>query len=106
MQFSIVSDPTHAFAGREGANFDDANLNVGLPVFSVHGNHDDPMGADNLSAMDVVRARSCFLFLLFCCCFFDGRRWGRTKRGRGARLRRRFHVRSLFQARRATRIPP
>jgi DNA repair exonuclease SbcCD nuclease subunit len=25
-------------------NFDDPNLNVSLPVFIIHGNHDDPAG--------------------------------------------------------------
>lgn len=32
----------------------DPNLNVGLPVFTIHGNHDDPAGGDNLSAVDLV----------------------------------------------------
>ena len=27
---------------------------MGLPVFTIHGNHDDPSGADNLSAVDVL----------------------------------------------------
>ena len=36
------------------ANFDDPNLNVGLPVFTIHGNHDDPTGADSLSAVDIL----------------------------------------------------
>lgn len=25
-------------------NYEDPNLNVGIPVFSIHGNHDDPQG--------------------------------------------------------------
>lgn len=25
-------------------NYEDENFNVGLPVFTVHGNHDDPAG--------------------------------------------------------------
>jgi len=29
-------------------------VNVGLPVFSIHGNHDDPAGEANLSAMDIL----------------------------------------------------
>ena len=37
-----------------GVNFENANFNVGLPVFTIHGNHDDPAGADNLSAVDVL----------------------------------------------------
>lgn len=35
-------------------NFDDPDINIGLPVFTIHGNHDDPAGADNLSAVDLV----------------------------------------------------
>jgi double-strand break repair protein MRE11 len=26
-------------------NYEDPHLNVGIPVFSIHGNHDDPQGA-------------------------------------------------------------
>ena len=26
-------------------NYEDPNLNVAIPVFSIHGNHDDPQGA-------------------------------------------------------------
>ncbi len=33
-------------------NIDDPS--VGLPVFTIHGNHDDPTGADNLSAVDII----------------------------------------------------
>lgn len=25
-------------------NYEDPHFNVGLPVFSIHGNHDDPAG--------------------------------------------------------------
>ena len=25
-------------------NYEDPNFNVGLPVFTIHGNHDDPAG--------------------------------------------------------------
>jgi double-strand break repair protein MRE11 len=35
-------------------NYEDPNVNVGLPVFSIHGNHDDPAGEANLSAMDIL----------------------------------------------------
>lgn len=35
-------------------NFQDPNLNVGLPIFTIHGNHDDPSGQDNLSAVDIL----------------------------------------------------
>lgn len=36
------------------ANFNSDGFQVGLPVFTIHGNHDDPSGADNLSAVDVL----------------------------------------------------
>lgn len=29
-------------------NYEDPNLNVGIPVFSIHGNHDDPQGAGHV----------------------------------------------------------
>jgi DNA repair exonuclease SbcCD nuclease subunit len=35
-------------------NYQDPNLNVGLPIFTIHGNHDDPSGAENLSAVDIL----------------------------------------------------
>lgn len=37
-------------------NFEDPNYNIGLPVFTIHGNHDDPGGAGNLSAVDILSA--------------------------------------------------
>ena len=40
---------------RRRANFQgDSETGVGLPVFTIHGNHDDPSGAENLSAVDVL----------------------------------------------------
>jgi double-strand break repair protein MRE11 len=42
-----------------GVNYEDENLNVGLPVFSIHGNHDDPQGVGSegaLCALDVLQA--------------------------------------------------
>ena len=38
------------------ANTEDANLNVGMPIFSINGNHDDPTGSDNLCALDILSA--------------------------------------------------
>ena len=32
------------------------NLNVGIPVFSIHGNHDDPAGPQGLCALDLLSA--------------------------------------------------
>ena len=39
---------------RREVNFHNANVNIGLPVFTIHGNHDDPSGDQNLSAVDVL----------------------------------------------------
>ena len=35
-------------------NFDNPNMNIGLPIFTIHGNHDDPSGQTGLSAVDVL----------------------------------------------------
>ncbi|KAH7101215.1 DNA repair exonuclease [Auriculariales sp. MPI-PUGE-AT-0066] len=60
VQFELLSDPDEGRA--EGysfpaINYEDQNLNVGIPVFSIHGNHDDPQGAGPngaLCALDVL----------------------------------------------------
>lgn len=36
---------------------------MGLPIFTIHGNHDDPAGQDNLSAVDILS--SCGLINYF-----------------------------------------
>lgn len=57
VQFQVVSDQTLNFANSFGhVNYEDPHFNVGLPVFSIHGNHDDPAGVDNLSAVDILSA--------------------------------------------------
>ncbi|KAL0347078.1 UNVERIFIED_CONTAM: Double-strand break repair protein MRE11 [Sesamum calycinum] len=57
IQFQVVSDQTVNFANSFGhVNYEDPHFNVGLPVFSIHGNHDDPAGVDNLSAVDILSA--------------------------------------------------
>ncbi|GFP86145.1 double-strand break repair protein mre11 [Phtheirospermum japonicum] len=57
VQFQVVSDQTVNFANFFGhVNYEDPHFNVGLPVFSIHGNHDDPAGVDNLSAVDILSA--------------------------------------------------
>lgn len=42
----IVSDQAETFkhCNHPIVNFEDQNLNVSIPVFSIHGNHDDPCG--------------------------------------------------------------
>ncbi|KAI8060023.1 Metallo-dependent phosphatase-like protein [Gongronella butleri] len=36
------------------ANYLDANMNVSYPVFSIHGNHDDPNGPGNLCSLHLL----------------------------------------------------
>lgn len=56
----LLSDPNDgALPGTDfpAINYEDPNLNVGIPVFSIHGNHDDPQGvgeAGALSALDLL----------------------------------------------------
>lgn len=52
----ITSDQANNFPSNVGklANYLDPDLNVELPVFSIHGNHDDPSGDGGLSAMDLL----------------------------------------------------
>ncbi|KAJ3216002.1 Double-strand break repair protein mre11a [Dinochytrium kinnereticum] len=35
-------------------NYQDPNMNISMPVFSIHGNHDDPSGDGNLCALDLL----------------------------------------------------
>ncbi|EJU01666.1 DNA repair exonuclease [Dacryopinax primogenitus] len=60
VEFELLSDPDEGKADGfsfPGINSEDPNLNVGIPVLSIHGNHDDPQGtgpAGALSAMDLL----------------------------------------------------
>ncbi|KGG50167.1 midasin, partial [Mitosporidium daphniae] len=52
----FLSDPSINFPHTKfpNANYLDENLNVSIPVFIIHGNHDDPSGDSNLSAVDIL----------------------------------------------------
>ncbi|KAL4647108.1 double-strand break repair protein MRE11A isoform X1, partial [Arapaima gigas] len=54
--FEILSDQAVNFSNSKfpWVNYQDENLNISIPVFSVHGNHDDPTGADGLCALDLL----------------------------------------------------
>ncbi|KAI8141590.1 Metallo-dependent phosphatase-like protein [Fennellomyces sp. T-0311] len=60
-EFAIMSDQSINFQSRfqRGANVYDPNLNVSIPIFSIHGNHDDPSGLGNLCALDLVANSGC-----------------------------------------------
>ena len=36
-------------------NYEDPDINVAIPVFSIHGNHDDPTGEGYLCALDILQ---------------------------------------------------
>jgi double-strand break repair protein MRE11 len=51
----IQSDQSVNFRHNFGTvNYEDPNFNISLPVFAIHGNHDDPTGENGLSAMDLL----------------------------------------------------
>ncbi|EGD77873.1 hypothetical protein PTSG_09507 [Salpingoeca rosetta] len=52
----ILSDQRINFPRFGKANYMDPNYNVGMPVFSIHGNHDDPSGEQALCALDLLAA--------------------------------------------------
>ncbi|THH29504.1 hypothetical protein EUX98_g4702 [Antrodiella citrinella] len=54
VQIELLSDPDEGKAAGfsfPAVNYEDPNLNVGMPVFSIHGNHDDPQGAGPQGAL-------------------------------------------------------
>ncbi|KAI9981311.1 hypothetical protein PInf_008967 [Phytophthora infestans] len=62
VNFQVVSDQSVNFPNFGVVNFEDPNYNVELPIFSIHGNHDDPAregGGDatqSLAALDLMSA--------------------------------------------------
>lgn len=62
VRMELLSDATNARTDAytfPTVNYEDPNLNVGIPVFSIHGNHDDLQGSGAsgpLSALDILAA--------------------------------------------------
>ncbi|KZT63172.1 DNA repair and meiosis protein Mre11 [Daedalea quercina L-15889] len=60
IQVELLSDPDEGRApgfSFPAVNYEDPNFNVSIPVFSIHGNHDDPQGAGPqgaLAALDML----------------------------------------------------
>ncbi|KAG0719874.1 Double-strand break repair protein MRE11 [Chionoecetes opilio] len=54
VNFNILSDPAINFPHTKQVNYLDPNLNVAIPVFSIHGNHDDPAGLGFLCALEML----------------------------------------------------
>ncbi|CAF1075431.1 unnamed protein product [Adineta steineri] len=69
IEFKLISDEKVNFSSTvqsnpfPWANFKDPNLNISTPVFSIHGNHDDPSGSTPLCPLDLLN--SCGLINYF-----------------------------------------
>lgn len=56
IEIEFLSDQSLNFLDslNQTVNYEDPNLNVSIPVFSIHGNHDDPSGFGRLSSLDIL----------------------------------------------------
>lgn len=54
--FEILSDQKSNFPESitQTVNYEDPNMNISYPVFSIHGNHDDPVGHNSVSSLDIL----------------------------------------------------
>ncbi|KAL2827524.1 Mre11 DNA-binding presumed domain-containing protein [Aspergillus cavernicola] len=55
-ELELLSDASENFQGAfNHVNYEDMDINVGIPLFSIHGNHDDPSGEGHLAALDILQ---------------------------------------------------
>ncbi|KAI1780424.1 DNA repair exonuclease [Hypoxylon cercidicola] len=55
-ELQFLSDANEVFSGAFGhVNYEDPDINISIPVFSIHGNHDDPSGDGNFCALDLLQ---------------------------------------------------
>lgn len=55
-ELEMLSDPGEVFGGSfNHVNYEDPDINVAVPVFSIHGNHDDPSGDGHFCALDILQ---------------------------------------------------
>uniref|UniRef100_A0A8H7N0W2 Double-strand break repair protein n=1 Tax=Bionectria ochroleuca TaxID=29856 RepID=A0A8H7N0W2_BIOOC len=53
----FLSDASEVFEGAfTHVNYEDPDINISIPVFSIHGNHDDPSGEGNYCSLDLLQA--------------------------------------------------
>ncbi|CAB3221779.1 unnamed protein product [Arctia plantaginis] len=52
VSIELLSDQIKNFS--RNVNYEDPNLNVSYPILSIHGNHDDPVGQDGISSLDIL----------------------------------------------------
>lgn len=56
-ELQLISDPSMALTlDFPGVNYEDENLNIGVPVFAISGNHDDATGDSLLLPLDILAA--------------------------------------------------
>ncbi|KAL5450572.1 hypothetical protein PMIN07_000089 [Paraphaeosphaeria minitans] len=56
-ELEMLSDASEIFGSVfDHVNYEDPNINVAIPVFAIHGNHDDPSGEGQYSALDLLQA--------------------------------------------------
>lgn len=52
----FLSDANEVFEGAfPSVNYEDPDINVAIPVFSIHGNHDDPSGEGHFCSLDLLQ---------------------------------------------------
>lgn len=55
-ELELLSDASENFQGAfNHVNYEDLDINVAIPIFSIHGNHDDPSGEGHLAALDLLQ---------------------------------------------------
>lgn len=55
VRIQFLSDQSVNFSNQfHTVNYEDPNFNISLPIFSIHGNHDDPTGEGGLAALDLL----------------------------------------------------
>lgn len=55
ISIEFLSDQSENFQNAQ-VNYEDPNLNISIPIFSIHGNHDDPSGTGRISSLDILSA--------------------------------------------------
>jgi double-strand break repair protein MRE11 len=55
-ELEMLSDANDIFDGAfNHINYEDPDINVAIPVFSIHGNHDDPSGDGHFCSLDLLQ---------------------------------------------------
>jgi double-strand break repair protein MRE11 len=56
-ELEMLSDASENFGGIfDHVNYEDEDMNIAIPVFAIHGNHDDPSGEGSFSPLDILQA--------------------------------------------------